>query len=259
MKGLPSWGYPALSMALFFVLWHAAVVFFEIPPYLVPRPLPVFFYLVEHAGFLAFHTAVTAYETVGGFVLSVVIGVPLAMALVGSRTLDRAVMPLLVLSQTFPKIALAPLLIIWFGIGVQTTVLVSFLIAFFPILMSTVIGMRSVESDMIDLGRSMRASPWRIFTVVRLPYAMPSILSGMKVAIAFAVVGAVVGEWVGANSGLGFLLLRANANLDTVLLFAILVILMLLGAVLYGLLVLLERMLIPWHISVRSDRLLIAT
>ena len=250
---MAKWAYPTLSVLVMLIAWHSAVVLFSIAPYLVPRPLPVFEYIFLNASFLLFHAGVTTYETIGGFLLSIVVGVPLAMLLVWSRALEQALMPLLVLSQTFPKVALAPLFIIWFGFGIQTKVLISFLIAFFPVVVSTIVGMRSVENDMVDLARSLNAPAWRIFLYLRLPHALPSILSGLKVAIAFAVVGAVVGEWVGADSGLGYLLLRANANLDTVLLFAILVMLMIIGTLLYYFVVLIERMLIPWHVSMRGE------
>jgi NitT/TauT family transport system permease protein len=189
---VPKWIYPAASVLALLLIWHVVVVAFSIAPYLVPRPLPVFEYIATSAGFLLFHASITTYETLGGFLLSLVIGVPLAMLLVWSRSLEQAVMPLLVLSETFPKVALAPLFIIWFGFGIQTKVLISFLIAFFPVVVSTIVGMRSVENDMIDLARSLNASAHRIFFHIRLPHALPSILSGMKVAIAFAVVGAVV-------------------------------------------------------------------
>jgi NitT/TauT family transport system permease protein len=245
--------YPAATVVVVLVAWQVVVTGFGIPAYLIPSPGAVALQLVSKAGFLLYHSWVTTYETLGGFLLSILVGVPLAIAIVSSRALDRSITPLLVLSQTFPKVAIAPLLIIWFGLGILPKVLVSFLVAFFPVVISGVTGMRSVETEMLELVRVMRASRLQIFWKVRLPYALPQFFAGLKVAIAFAVVGAVVGEWVGADRGLGYLLLSANANLDTPLLFAVLVLLMLIGTALYYAIVWIERLMLPWHVSVRED------
>ncbi len=249
--GCGDWLYPVAAVLLMLASWHVAVVAFDMPPYLLPKPLNVLVRLFDEAGYLLIHSWVTSYETLGGFALSVIIGIPLAMLIVASPTLDRALMPLLVLSQTFPKVAIAPLLIVWFGLGIVPKLLVSFLIAFFPVVISTVVGLRSMESEMVELARSMRVSSLKMFWMFRLPNALPNVLAGLKVAIAFAVVGAVIGEWVGATEGLGYLLLKANADLDTELLFSILVMLMIIGMVLYYAVELLERLLIPWHVSQR--------
>ncbi|NIR31452.1 MAG: ABC transporter permease [Gammaproteobacteria bacterium] len=250
---MSNWIYPALSLAVVVIAWHFSVVLFAIPEYLLPTPESVLTRLIEDFGFLLQHAGVTFYETMGGFLLSIAIGIPLAVALVWSPVLEKAIMPLLIVSQTFPKIAIAPLIIIWFGLGVFPKLLISFLVAFFPVLISAVAGMRSVDTDMIDLARSMQATPLRLFWKIRMPFALPHIFSGLKVAVAFAIVGAVVGEWVGANSGLGYLLLWANANLDTTLLFSILILLMVIGIALYYSVVFVERLLIPWHVSVREE------
>ncbi|KAA0968557.1 ABC transporter permease [Aureimonas fodinaquatilis] len=248
-----NWIYPTAAILLCILLWQLSISVFNFPPYLVPPPLQVLERLYNNAGFLLYHSWITTIESLGGFFLSIVIGIPLGILLVWSRTLDRAIMPLLVVSQAFPKVAIAPLIIIWFGLGLFPKVLIAFSVAFFPIVVSTIAGMRSVDSDMNDLARSMQASALKTFLRIRLPYAMPQIFSGLKVAIAFATVGAVVGEWVGAESGLGYLLLAANANLDTTLLFAVLVALMIIGLVLYYAVEIAEKIMIPWHISVRGD------
>lgn len=247
--------YPIGTVAVLIAAWHAAVATFEIPTYILPGPLTVARYLVDRWHFLAPHAWVTTYETLGGFGLSIALGVPLAMSIVWSHKIDRAIMPLLVLSQTFPKVAIAPLLIIWLGFGLFPKILVSFLVAFFPVVIAGVSGMRSVETEMLELIRSMRASPLQVFFKVRVPNALPHFFAGLKVAIAFAVVGAVVGEWVGADRGLGYLLLQANANLDTPMLFSVLAILLVIGVVLYYGIVWLERMMLPWHVSIRESGL----
>jgi NitT/TauT family transport system permease protein len=198
-----------------------------------------------------YHSGITLYETLGGFALSVILGIPIAIALVASRTLDRALMPWLILSQTFPKVALAPLIVVWFGLGLMPKLLITFLVAFFPIVISTVVGLRSAEREMLELAESMRATRLQVFWHFRIPLALPNIFAGLKVSVAFAVVGAVIAEWVGASAGLGYLLMRANANLDTTLLFAVLAALMVIGVVLYYAVEILERVSIPWHAVIR--------
>lgn len=243
--------YPGATFVVFLAGWYAASTILEVPAYLLPRPDAVIARLIEDFSFLMNHSWVTVYETLGGFLLSIVIGIPLAFALVSSRVLDRAIMPWLVLSQTFPKVALAPLIVVWFGLGMWPKILVTFLVAFFPVVISAVVGLRSMENDMVELATSMRASKFQIFWKFRLPLALPNIFAGLKVSVAFSVVGAVIAEWVGATEGLGYLLLVANANLDTPLLFSVLVILTVIGIVLYYGVEYLEERVIPWHATVR--------
>lgn len=247
--------YPTTAVMSVLVLWHFSISVFGIPAYLLPTPISVVQRLFTDAAFLGYHSWATTIETLGGFLLSIAIGIPLGILLVWSRALERAIMPLLVVSQAFPKVAIAPLIIIWFGLGLFPKILIAFSVAFFPIVVSTVAGMRSVDADLNDLARSMKSSAVKTFLRIRLPFAMPQIFSGLKVAIAFATVGAVVGEWVGAESGLGYVLLSANASLDTTLLFAVLVALMIIGLVLYYAVEFAERFVIPWHISIRGEEL----
>jgi NitT/TauT family transport system permease protein len=250
---MPNWIYPTATVVVLIVVWHFAVILFKIPPYLIPAPEIVAKHFVANWQILFYNGAITTYETVGGFVLSILVGVPLAMAIVWSKAVDQALMPLLVLSQTFPKVAIAPLLLIWFGLNITTWMFVSFLVAFFPVVIACVAGMRAVETETMELIRSMRATPMQVFFKIRLPAALPHFFAGLKVAIAFAVVGAVVGEWVGADKGLGHMLIWANANLDTPMVFSVLIALMAIGVVLYYLVVWAERLAIPWHVSVRGE------
>jgi NitT/TauT family transport system permease protein len=245
--------YPLAAIAGAIVIWYAVVILFHVPKYVLPLPGDVYRRTVEDLDFLIWHSLVTVYETLGGFALSIALGIPIAIALVASRTLERALMPWLVLSQTFPKVALAPLIVVWFGLGVVPKLLVTFLVAFFPIVISTVVGLRSVEREMIELAQSMRATRLQMFWHFRIPMALPNIFAGLKVSAAFAVVGAVIAEWVGASAGLGYLLMRANANLDTTLLFAVLVALMIIGVVLYYAVEFIERLSIPWHAVIRLE------
>ncbi|WP_342642376.1 ABC transporter permease [Rhodoligotrophos ferricapiens] len=245
--------YPVATLAAFILLWQAAVALLALPEYLVPSPLAVLQRMREDHATLLFHSGITLAETIGGFLLALVLGVVIGALLVSSRSLERIVLPVLLVIQTFPKIALAPLIIIWFGLGFGPKLLMSFLVAVFPVLISTMVGMRSVEKDLVDLARSMQASPLAIFLRFRLPSALPQIFGAMKVAVAFAIVGAVVGEWVGADKGLGYLLIWANANLDTPMLFSILVCLAVIGLGLYYLVEIAERLALPWHVSIRGQ------
>jgi NitT/TauT family transport system permease protein len=247
--------YPVGTLVALVGIWYATVKIFQVPPYLLPLPGDVIQRLHDDFWFLVQHSWVTIYVTLGGFLLSIVIGVPLAILLVASRVLERAVMPWLILSQTFPKVALAPLIVIWFGLGLGPKLVTAFLVAFFPILVSTIVGLRSIEREMLELASSIRATTLQTFFHFRLPMALPNVFAGMKVSVAFSVVGAVIAEWVGANAGLGYLLLQANGNLDATLLFAVLVILLLIGVVLYYAVEFVERLVIPWHSTIRLQNM----
>ncbi len=237
---------------LFVALWEFIVRAFAIPTYLIPAPSRVIAYLAESWWFLLPHFGITLYETVAGFVLAVVIGVPLGTLIVWSRVIDKTVTPFLIVSQTFPKIALAPLLLLWLGFGAALKIVVAFLVSFFPIVISCVAGLRSVETEMLELARSSQASSLMTFYKVRLPWSLPQLFAGMKVAMAFALVGAVVGEWVGADQGLGYVLIWANGNLNSEIMFAVFVLLSVIGGGLYYLICAIETLCIPWHVSIRE-------
>jgi NitT/TauT family transport system permease protein len=158
-----------------------------------------------------------------------------------------------VFSQSIPKIAIAPLFVVWFGFGMMPKVLSAFLLGFFPVVVSAVQGFKSVEPDMLDLARAMEASRFQIFRMVRLPHALPAIFSGLKVSVTLAVVGAVVGEFVGSNSGLGFVLQRSIGNFELPTMFAALIVLSFIGVILFWILDVIERFAIPWHASQRQD------
>ncbi len=238
---------PLLTIVLILVVWEAAVDALKIPLYLIPPPSTIFRYLLNNFPLLWRNSVVTAYEITLGFVLSVAIGFPLGVLVVESRLVSRTVYPLLVMSQTFPKLAIAPLFIVWFGYGQAPKLLVAFLIAFFPILIDTAVGLRSVDEDTIDLARSIGLSRLQTFLKVRLPRALPSILGGFKIAITLAVVGAVVGEFLGTDVGLGYLIVQATGNVNTPQLFSALVALTILGVLFYALVSAGERLLIPWY------------
>lgn len=243
---------PFIGILGFLIIWEIAVMLFKLPAYLLPRPTEIVRTLIEEWDSLQSNGMVTAYEMILGYVLAVVIGVPLAIGITASPSFDRFITPILLFFQTVPKIAIAPLFLVWFGVGTMPKVLVAFLISFFPIVIDTAVGLRSVSLEMIDLARSMGATRMQIFTQFRLPTSLPYLFSGLKVAATLAVVGAVVGEFVGADRGLGYILLVANSNLQTALLFATIVVLTALGLLLFYAIEVLEYFMIPWHVSRRA-------
>lgn len=243
--------YPIGSLISLLLLWEGAVWAFDVPLFLLPSPSLVLAETINKFPQLLSHTLATGYEAVLAFLLSVAVGVPVAVCLVSSRPVERAAYPLLVASQAAPKVVIAPLLTIWFGFGLAPKVYIAFLIAFFPIVISTVVGLKSVYPELIHLGRSIGLNPIQMFVKIRLPHALPSIFGGMQVAIALAVVGAIVGEFTGASAGLGYLLIITIGTLDTVVMFAGILASIVLGVVLFSMVVWIERWAIHWHASQR--------
>jgi NitT/TauT family transport system permease protein len=246
-------GLPVIAMIAVLILWSAAVEVFSIPEYLLPAPLDVVRRIGRDWHLLARNAAYTLQSVLIGFSTGVLIGVPLAFAVVLSRTIERVTMPFLVMSQTIPKVAIAPILVVWLGFGILPKIAVVFLISFFPIVVSTVVGLKSVESDMIDLVRSMGARTLKIMLRVRGPSALPQMFAGFKIAICLSVVGAIVGEFVGSDTGLGYLLLTSTGTLDGTLVWSALFILIAMGIVLFTVVSRLERLAIPWHVSIRAE------
>jgi NitT/TauT family transport system permease protein len=237
------------------VIWSLSVKFFSISPYLLPSPENVFERIVRDWRVLAEGTGYTLLSVILGFAMSVAIGIPVALLIVLNRTSERILMPIVVMSQTIPKVAIAPILIIWLGFGLMPKVAITFLITFFPIVVSTAVGLKSVELDMLDLVRSMGAGRLKLVLRVRMPHALPNIFAGLKIAICLAVVGAIVGEFVGSDSGLGYLLLTSAGSLDGPLTWAALIILVAMGVVLFAIVGFVERLVIPWHVSVRTTEM----
>ena len=246
---------PFVGIAVFLLVWEIGVRVTKAPAYLIPTPSVIFQTFVAEFPRLAFHGWVTLYEMLLGYALAVVVAIPLAIAITSSDRFDRFAMPTLLFFQVVPKVAVAPLFLVWFGVGVLPKVLVAFLISFFPIVIDAAVGLRSMSSEMRDLARSMGATRLQVFARFRLPTSLPYLFSGLKVAATLAVAGAVVGEFVGADKGLGYLLLVTNSNLETALMFATLFALTIIGLVFFYAVELLEALLIPWHVShrVRED------
>lgn len=192
------------------------------------------------------HVLATARVALLGFAVAAVVGAALAVAIVHSRALASVLTPAIVLLQIVPKIAFAPLFLVWFGLGPLPIVVITFLVAFFPMVINTAVGLGEVEPDLLDLTRVLRLGAWRVLWTIRFPGALPHIFSGLKVASTLAVVGAIIGEFVGSNRGLGYLIVIANNNLNTPLALAAIAIVSLFGLVLYGAIVLLEMVAMPW-------------
>ena len=251
---LTGFALPVLLLAAVALLWWGSVRAFAIPEYLLPSPVAVVQRIADDPQLFLRHARATVSVVLLGFLVSAVLGIALALAVVLNRTLERTLMPLIVGSQTIPKVAIAPLFVVWLGFGMTPKVAVTFLISFFPVVVSAVAGLKAVESDMLDMVRSMGAGPVRAILKVRIPTALPQIFAGLKIAICSAVVGAIVAEFVGSDVGLGYLLLTSTATLDGPLVWAALLILVGVGIGLFVAVVQLERLVIPWHVSIRSEQ-----
>lgn len=253
---LAAWGPPLALLAASLALWEGLTHALAVPLWLLPPPSTVARELVSRADLLARHSWVTLQEVLAGFGAAVVVGVASAVAIAQWRLMERAFYPLVVASQTIPIIAIAPLLLIWVGYDIRTKVIVVALISFFPITVNTVDGLRSVDPDMVNLLRTMGAGRWQVFSKVSLPWALPYLFSGAKVAAAVSVIGAVIGEWVGASAGLGWLMTQAVPRFQTPLVFASLVVLGAMGIVLFQATALVERLILPWHYTMKREEAL---
>lgn len=241
-----------LLLATFAFYWFSSEREMFAPNYLLPTPPQIWATLTGEWDFLLSNALVTLYETVAGFVLASALGLGIAILIAYSKTLDKALYPIVLFAQVIPKFAIAPLLIALYGIGIAPKIILAVLIAFFPVVISGVAGLRSTDPELLDLSSTMGASAWQTFRKIRFPNALPHLMAGLKVAITLAVVGAVVGEWVGASEGLGYVLLIAGGNLDGPMLFADLILMSLIGIVLFVVIEVAEAFLIPWHASRRS-------
>jgi len=237
---------PAFTLVAALALWEAATHAFKIPRFIMPAPSAILGEGWEWRYRFLNHTWVTLYETLGGFALSIVVGVPLAVMIVYSPALKSALYPLIVLTQSVPKIAIAPVLLLVVGHGEFPKVIVAFLVAFFPVVVDTATGLAATPPELLDLSRSYRASAFKTFVKVRLPMALPFFFAGAKVAITLSVIGAVVGEFVGSDAGLGYVILSATSYWKTELAFSSMILLSLMAILLFGAVALVERLTCPW-------------
>ena len=237
---------PAAGLLGVLLLWELAVRLLRPPAFLLPSPGLVLDTALGFAGNWPKHFWATARATFLGFGVAIVVGMALAVFIVHYRTLRRIFTPVILMLQIVPKVAFAPLLLIWFGSGLVPIVVIAFLVAFFPMVVNTAIGLQEVEPDLLDLTRVYRMSRWRVLWRVRVPSALPYIFSGLRVASTLAVIGVIIGEFVGSSVGLGYLILIANSNMNTALAIAAIILISAFGLLLYGAIVLLERLAMPW-------------
>ncbi len=231
---------------LVLVVWEVTVRWAKVPEAILPPPSAVWEQLVEHYGLILKHAVPTTLETLLAFGISIPLGVLLAAVMTWSPMINRAIYPNVVLFQLIPKIALAPLFIVWLGIGLPSRVTFSIFISFFPILVATAAGLESLPRDMLRLCRSVGASEWQVLVSVRFPTALPYLFSGMKVAVTLAIIGIVVGEFIASQKGLGYLILFASSRQQTDFSLACIVVLCAVGLALYGFVVLTERLFQHW-------------
>ncbi|WP_336715469.1 ABC transporter permease [Arthrobacter sp. USHLN218] len=243
---------PASFVALLGFLWWLSTSQGWVAPFILPSPQDTWNVAVSNASYLSQHTWVTTIETVIGFAIAFIVGELVAVMMIYSKSVEKTMYPLILFAQVIPKIAIAPLFVVWLGFGIEPKILVAVLMAFFPIVISGMAGLKSVDPEILELTSTMGANPFKTFMKVRFPASLPQLFSGLKVAATLAVTGAVVGEFVGANEGLGFVILQANGNIDTAMLFAALIIMSVLGVLLFALIQILEWFLIPWHSSRRT-------
>jgi NitT/TauT family transport system permease protein len=235
-----------LTFLVLLAAWELLVWYFKIPGWLLPSPTAIAQAMMEWRDELARHTLVTLYETLVGFAAAIALSIPLAVLIVYSPVLRNTIYPILLVFQSVPKVAIAPLLLLWIGFGELPKIVVVFLVCFFPIVVATATGLAAVPSSLMDLIRSLSASTMQTFIKIRFPTAMPHIFVGLKIAITFAVIGAVIGEFVGSESGLGFVIMVYSSQNRTPVAFGALVLLTVMSIVLYYGIAAIERIVVPW-------------
>lgn len=241
----------AIVLIVLFAVWEASVQVFRVKPVILPPPSLIWADFASSPVWHLEHAWYTLLTTLGGFAVAVVVGVALAVLIVESRLLENSIYALIVGMNSVPKVAIAPLFVIWLGTGAQPKIAIAFLIAVFPVVIDTVLGLRSVPPDIIDLARSLRGSRFDTLWRIRFPTALPSMFAGMKVAISLSLVGAIVGEFVSSQRGVGYVILSAQGMFDTPRVFAAIFLLAIIGVLLFWVLAWLERLCLPWHTSQR--------
>ena len=246
--------WPAVVTLAVLVIWEQLVTVLRVKTVLLPRPSLIAAVLWNQAPLILEHMWPTFYQIVVGFLLSLAGGVLVAVLITYSDIVRRGFYPLIVVLQIVPKVAVAPLFVVWFGLGDLSRLLLAFLIAFFPIVINTAAGLTSVDDDFVRMARAYMGTRRQIFTKIRLPHALPLVFGGMKISITLAVIGVVVAEFVAAQRGIGYLIVMANGLLDTPLMMAAIVALSLMGLLLYGVVAALERLVVYWHVPTETPR-----
>jgi NitT/TauT family transport system permease protein len=248
MGNNPSLKWSALFFLAIVLLWQLILPVLNIPTYLLPTPLEIAAEFEKRGSFIFANFLPTFYETILGFLIGAVIGVVSGLGIVYSRVLWVTIYPSLVVLGSVPRIAIAPLILIWLGIdSIWSKVSIAFLVAFFPMVVNSVVGFSQIEAEMLDLAKTMGMKPWTEFTKIRLPNSTPYLFAGFKASIALAVIGAVVAEFVSGQKGLGYVIIIGNNNLNAALIFAAITVLSVMSLGLFGLIVGLEKWLMPWR------------
>ena len=242
-----AWGMPIIILAALVGAWELWVQVGDVPKWQLPAPSAIAVELAESRALLWDNTLVTLKEVALGFLAALAAGVILAALITYSRILESSIYPIVIASQTVPVIAIAPLLLIWVGYGIEPKIIIVALIAFYPIAVNTVDGMKSVDPDMVSMMRSLGASRWQIFSKLQVPTSLPFMFSGIKIGISVSVIAAVIAEWVGGNAGLGYLITYSQPLFLTARVFAAIVLLSVMGISLFALASLLERLMLPWY------------
>ena len=242
----------AISLVLFIALlglWEFVVRYFNVPAFVIPKPSSVVVALYNGlaSGLYLWHMGITLAEVIAGFVIGSGIGFLLGVGIATNRYIEYFVYPYAIVLQSLPKVALAPLIVLWFGLGITSKVIAAALICFFAVMVNTIAGLRSVDQDRVDLVRSLDGSNFQVFWMLRLPAALPVIMAGLEIALTFALIGAVVAEFIGAENGLGMLVQSMNFSMDVAGSFSVLVVLAVVGLALNQLVVLLRKRLIYWE------------
>lgn len=231
---------------LFILIWEGLIRILQLPNYILPTPLEVVYSLINHAPLIASQMLPTLIETILGLTFGIILGILIALSMCLFRPIHACLLPLLLASQALPVFAIAPLFILWFGYGITAKTLTTTFMLFFPIANNFLDGLKQTPESYLNIADSMNSSRWQIIIQIRIPAALPNLASGIRIAAAMAPLGAIIGEWVGSNQGLGFLLLNANAQMQIALMFAVLIVIFFLGISIYSLVNKLLRLSMPW-------------
>lgn len=251
-RGLKEIGLPILFFLGILIIWEVFVLVLSVPEYLLPAPSKILSEIITDFDSLLKHTGITILEAVIGFLIGNILGFITAMIFVHSKTIEKGFYPYAIALKTTPILAMAPLLILWFGTGISSKIIASAIVCFFPILVNTVKGLKTIDSEYLDLLKSFSAKKYQIFTKLRLPNSLPYIFSALKISTGLAVVGAIVGEFVGAKEGIGFIILTSTYHLETVKMFAAIIMSALGGMLFFWIVGLIEKKVIFWQKSENS-------
>lgn len=250
---LPGIAIPIVFLLGVLIAWELIVPLAGIPIFILPTPSIIFAEFIENLNFLVIQSSITIQEILIGFVLGAILGLISGTAIAYSKFLERVILPITVMTRVVPTVAIAPLLVIWFGYGIWSKVVAITITTFFPVLVNTSMGLMSVDRSLIDLMHSVSASELKIFRKVRLPSSLPFIFAALKVTITVATIMAVIAEFVAPKEGLGYIMLLGLTFLNVPLMFATILMLAIIGISLYGIILLIERLAIPWAISQRRQ------